>query len=175
VIRGGYGIYYAPLTYGDFGQALTDGFTASPSFSGSFSPAILLDSGVPAFPPPPNLDPAQDNGGSGGGFGGVTFLAPGYGRPGMVQNWDIEVEHQFTTDLILSVAYVGNHGTHLRSSLAQINNLNPQFFGLGSTLNTHLTDPGSPVAAPFNQLFLYGKWQYGTRSRRHFVPSSTSP
>ena len=29
VIRGGYGIYYAPLTYGDFGQALTDGFTAS--------------------------------------------------------------------------------------------------------------------------------------------------
>jgi carboxypeptidase family protein len=151
VIRGGYGIYYAPLTYGDFGQALTDGFTASPSFSGSFSPAILLDAGVPAFPPPPNLNPAQDNGGSGGGFGGVTFLAPGYGRPGMVQNWDVEVEHQFTTDLILSVAYVGNHGTRLRSSLAQINNLNPQFFGLGNTLNTHVTDPGSSVAPPFSQ------------------------
>jgi Carboxypeptidase regulatory-like domain len=151
VIRGGYGIYYAPLTYGDFGQALTDGFTASPSFSGSFSPAILLDSGVPGFPPPPNLNPAQDNGGSGGGFGGVTFLAPGYGRPGMVQNWDVEVEHQFTTDLILSVAYVGNHGTHLRSSLAQINNLNPQFFAMGNTLNTHVTDPGSPVAPPFSQ------------------------
>ena len=121
VVRGGYGIYYAPLTYGDFGQALTDGFTASPSFSAPFQPALLLDSGIPAFPPPPNLDPAQDNGGSGGGFGGITYLAPSYGRPGMVQNWDIEFEHQFTTDLMLSVAYVGSHGTHLRTSVAQIN------------------------------------------------------
>jgi hypothetical protein len=135
VVRGGYGIYYSPLTYGDFGQALTDGFTASPSFSQPFAPALLLDSGIPSFPPPPNLDPAQDNGGSGGGFGGVTYLAPSYGRPGMVQNWDIEVQHQFTADLILSVGYVGNHGTHLRSSLAQINNLNPQFFSLGNALN----------------------------------------
>lgn len=135
VVRGGYGIYYSPLTYGDFGQALTDGFTASPSFSQPFIPALLLDSGIPSFPPPPNLDPAQDNGGSGGGFGGVTYLAPNYGRPGMVQNWDIEVQHQFTADLILSVGYVGNHGTHLRSSLAQINNLNPQFFSLGNALN----------------------------------------
>jgi hypothetical protein len=149
VVRGGYGIYYAPLTYGDFGQALTDGFTASPSFNGSFGPALLLDSGIPSFPPPPNLDPAQDNGGSGGGFGGVTYLAPSYGRPGMVQNWDVEIQHQFTTDLILSVGYVGNHGTHLRSSLAQINNLNPRFFPMGNTLNTLVTDPSSPVPSPF--------------------------
>ena len=147
VIRGGYGIYYAPLTYGDFGQALTDGFTASPSFQQSFDPALLLDSGIPAFPPPPNLDPAQDNGGSGGGFGGVTFLAPGYGRAGMVQNWDLEIQHQFTSDLILSVGYVGNHGTHLRSSIAQINNLNPQFFSLGNALNADI----DPAAAPFQQ------------------------
>jgi hypothetical protein len=135
VVRGGYGIYYAPLTYGDFGQALTDGFTASPSFNQPFAPALLLDAGIPSFPPPPSLDPAQDNGGSGGGFGGVTYLAPSYGRPGMVQNWDVEIQHQFTADLILSVGYVGNHGTHLRSSLAQINNLNPQFFSLGNALN----------------------------------------
>jgi hypothetical protein len=149
VLRGGYGIYYAPLTYGDFGQALTDGFTASPSFSGSFGPALLLDSGIPGFPPPPNLDPAQDNGGSGGGFGGVTYVAPTYGRPGMVQNWDLEIQHQFTTDLILSVGYVGNHGAHLRSSLAQINNLNPRFFPLGNTLSTLVTGPSSPVPSPF--------------------------
>lgn len=149
VIRGGYGIYYAPLTYGDFGQALTDGFTASPSFSGSFGPAILLDAGIPSFAPPPSLDPGQDNGGSGGGFGGVTYVAPNYGRPGMVQNWDLELQHQFTSDLILSVGYVGNHGTHLRSSLAEINNLNPRFFPLGTTLQTPVTDPSSPVPAPF--------------------------
>lgn len=138
VVRGGYGIYYAPLTYGDFGQALTDGFTASPSFAQPFNPALLLDAGIPAFAPPPTLDPGQDNGGSGGGFGGVTYVAPGFGRPGMVQNWDLELQHQFTSDLILSVGYVGNHGTRLRSSLAQINNLNPRFFPLGNALNANI-------------------------------------
>jgi hypothetical protein len=160
VVRGGYGIYYAPLTYGDFGQALTDGFTASPSFSAPFQPALLLDSGVPSFPPPPNLDPAQDNGGSGGGFGGVTYLAPSYGRPGMIQNWDIEIEHQFATDLIFSVAYVGTHGTHLRSSLAQINNLNPQFFSLGTALNANIDSSTATtlgINPPFQQFTsLYG-------------------
>jgi hypothetical protein len=160
VLRGGYGIYYAGLTYGDFGQALTDGFTASPSFTQPFNPAILLDSGIPAFPAPPNLDPTQDNGGSGGGFGGITYVAPSYGKPGMIQNWDIEFQHQFTTDLILSVGYVGNHGTRLRSSLAQINNLNPQFFSLGDALNADIdssTATSLGITPPFTSFeSLYG-------------------
>src|SRR5262249_60510304 len=59
VLRGGYAIYYGPLDYGDFGQSLTDGFTASPSANATFVPAIFLDNGIPAFTPPPNLDPAQ--------------------------------------------------------------------------------------------------------------------
>src|SRR5467141_2340258 len=56
VLRGGYAIYFGPLTYGDFGQSLTDGFTASPSASANFVPAIFLDSGIPSFTAPPNLD-----------------------------------------------------------------------------------------------------------------------
>lgn len=130
VLRGGYAIYYGPLTYGDFGQALTDGFTASQGKSSNFAPSILLDTGIPSFPPPPNLDPAQDNGGFGFGFGGPTYLAPSYGRPGMVQNWSLELERQLAPDLILSAGYVGMHATRLRSSLAWINNLNPKFFSL---------------------------------------------
>src|SRR5262249_34987676 len=132
---GGYAIYYGPLDYGDFGQSLTDGFTASPSANATFVPAIFLDNGIPPFTPPPNLDPAQLNGGFGFGFGGPTFLAKGYGRPAMVQNWSLEVERQLAPDLILSVGYVGSRGTRLRSSLAQVNNLNPKFFSLGTALN----------------------------------------
>jgi len=53
----------------------------------------------------------------------------------MVQNWSLEAERQLAPDLILSVGYVGTRGTRLRSSLAQVNNLNPQFFSLGNALN----------------------------------------
>jgi hypothetical protein len=149
VLRGGYAIYFGPLTYGDFGQSLTDGFTASPSATANFVPAIFLDSGIPSFTPPPNLDPAQLNGGFGFGFGGPTYLAPSYGRPGMVQNWSLEAEHQLAPDLILSVGYVGTRGTRLRSSLAQVNNLNPKFFSMGTALSQNINGNTVGVAPPF--------------------------
>ena len=169
VIRGGYAIYYAPLAYGDFGQALTDGFTASPSGSQGFVPALLLDSGIPPYPPPPSFDPAQDNGGFGGGFGGPTYLAPSYGRPGMVHNWSFEIQRELAPDLILDVGYVGSHGSHLRSLLGQINALDPKYFALGNTLNTLVTDPTSPVAAPFtNFVSLYGGGATAAQALRPF-------
>ena len=149
VLRGGYAIYYGPLDYGDFAQSLTDGFTASPSAFANFAPAIFLDSGIPSFTPPPNLDPAQDNGGFGFGFGGPTYIAASYGRPGMVQNWSLEAERQLAPDLILSVGYVGTHATRLRSSLAQINNLNPKFFSLGTALSQDISGNTVGVTPPF--------------------------
>jgi len=152
VLRGGYAIYYGPLDYGDFGQALTDGFTASPSANSNFAPAILLDSGIPSYPAPPNLDPAQSNGGFGFGFGGPTYVAPSYGRPGMIQNWSFEAERQLAPDLIVNIGYVGMHATRLRSSLAWINNLNPKFFSLGTALSADInssTATNLGITAPF--------------------------
>jgi hypothetical protein len=152
VLRGGYAIYYGPLDYGDFGQSLTDGFTASAGTRSDFAPAIFLDSGIPAFPPPPNLDPAQLNGQQGTGFGGPTYVAPSFGRPAMVQNWSLEIERQILPDLILSVGYVGTRSTRLRSSLAQINNINPQFFSLGNDLTADIASSAATsrgITAPF--------------------------
>lgn len=163
VLRGGYGIFYAGLTYGDFGQSLIDGDKASADFKSvdGYTPRVLLNSGIPLVPPPPSRDPAQLNGQGGGSFGGITYVAPNYGRPGMVQNWSFEVERQLATDLILSVGYVGTHATRLRSSVAEINNLNPSFFTRGSCLNLPLNStagtPCANVTAPFTQFnALYG-------------------
>jgi len=140
VLRGGYGIFYAGLTYGDFGQSLIDGDKASGDFKStdSYTPSVLLSSGIPSVPPPPNRDPAQLNGQGGGSFGGITYVAPNYGRPGMVQNWSFEVERQLAPDLILSAGYVGTHATRLRSSVAEINNINPKFFSLGNALSQNI-------------------------------------
>jgi len=72
----------------------------------------------------------------------------------MVQNWSLEVEHQLAPDLILSVGYVGQHATHLRSSLAQTNNLNPKFFSIGNNLNAPInsaTATALGINPPFPQ------------------------
>jgi hypothetical protein len=129
------------MTYADFGGFNRAGFQASPSFSSvdGFNPAFNVNSGFPAFAPPPNLDPTQLN------FTGPQYIDPSYGRPAMIQNWSLEVQRQLATDLILDVAYVGQHSTHLRSNFDAVNSLNPSNFALPASL---LTSPiSSPAAA----------------------------
>src|SRR5713101_5454838 len=138
VIRGGYGIYYSALSYSDFGDSLTSGTTATPDFKSANAftsfPAQSLDAGFPSFTPPSNAkDPALLN----GGFqGSPVYVAPGYGRPGMVQNWSFEVQHQLASDLILSVGYIGNHATRLHATLLQFNSVNPKYYPLGTKIET---------------------------------------
>jgi hypothetical protein len=125
-LRGGYSIYYAPLTYSDFGLNFLTGTSASPSFTSAdnFTPLQSPDAGFPTYAKPPSFDPAVYNGQS------PNYVAPQYGKPGMVQNWSLQIQKQLAQDLILSVGYVGMHSTRLRSSLAQPNNLTPKYYDL---------------------------------------------
>jgi hypothetical protein len=133
VIRGAYSIYYAPLTYSDFGSNLSSGTTASPNFQNpdKFTPVQSLDAGFPSYALPGNTQDATLNTFT---QNGLYYVAPSYGRPGMVQNWDLEIQRQLTTDLIFSIGYIGQHGTRLRSNLAQINTPNPVYNSLGAQL-----------------------------------------
>jgi hypothetical protein len=164
VFRGGYGIIYGGLQYADFGGFNRTGFQANPAFNSvnGFDPALQIDSGLPSYPPPPNLDPTQLN------FQGPQYTDPSYGRPPMIQNWSFEVQHQIATDLIMDIAYVGQHSVSLRSNYDAVNTLNPKYFGLGGLLNTQIgaqstvplpypTFPTSAIVAqalvPFPQYF----------------------
>jgi len=167
VVRGGYGIYYAALFYTDFGDGMRSGSTVNPSFStvDNFSPVSVggkgsLDTGFPAYPPPTNAkDPALLN----GGFqGSPNYAAPSYGRPGMVQNWSFEIQHQLATDLIFSLGYIGNHATRLNSNLEQLNAIDPKYLPLGLKLKDPVMSPqgqatlaslGVTVPAWFEQLY----------------------
>ncbi len=132
VIRGGYSIYYAPLSYSDFGSALTSGTSVNPMFTSAdnFTPVQSWDVGFPAYTPPSNnRDPTLVNFSDSG-----NTVLPSYNRPGMIQNWTFEVQHQIAQDLIFTLGYVGQHATHLHSNLAQINTLNPKYNYLGAGL-----------------------------------------
>jgi hypothetical protein len=142
VFRGAYSIYYAPLTYSDFGGNLSSGTTANPNFQNQdhFTPVQSLDAGFPSYTPPSN---AQDPTLNTFTNNTVSFAAPGYGRPGMVQNWSLEMQHQLAPDLIMSIGYVGQHATRLLSNLAQVNTPNPIYNSLGPALTLLVTDPSA--------------------------------
>jgi hypothetical protein len=63
----------------------------------------------------------------------------------MIQNWSFEVQRELATDLILDVAYVGQHSTHLRTNYDAVNSLNPKYFNLGTNL---LTPVGNQTTVP---------------------------
>ena len=145
VLRGGYGVVYAPITYSDFGGSLNTGYTATPNFvsSDGFSPAFVIDSGFPAYPQGPNLDPTQANNQS------VNYVARGYGRPGMVQGWSMELQQEVAPSLVASIGYIGQHSTHLRSNLRYVNQLNPEFYPLGTALLQPANGNTVGAALPF--------------------------
>jgi hypothetical protein len=165
-IRGGFGVYYGPLDYADFGAANQLGFTASPNYSSpdKFSQAYCngavttggnpcigtagLDQSFPAFTPPPNLDPTQANGQILGGQLNSEYEPAFAGRPAAIYNWGLQVQQQVATDLILTIGYIGTTGTYLHSNLLQVNDLNPKYFGYGAALsNSYDATPG--IAAPY--------------------------
>jgi carboxypeptidase family protein/TonB-dependent receptor-like protein len=138
VFRGGYSIYYAPLQYSDFGASLTTGTSVSPTFESAdnFSAVQSPDQGFPAFPAPvqdPTLLTGTD--------AQPAFVAGIYGKPGMIQNWSLEFQHELAKDLIFTMGYVGMRSTRLHSNLIQINSINPRFYSLGNDLNLPVGDP----------------------------------
>lgn len=141
-VRGGYGIYYGPLIYADFGGRLQDGFAAAPNFNSAngFDPAFSIDSGFPSFPKPPFLDPTLANGQS------IEYLAATDSRPAMTQNWNLQVQRELASDLMLSVTYVGIHGQRLHSALRFLNDLNPKYLSLGNLLTQPINSPAAQAA-----------------------------
>jgi hypothetical protein len=160
-IRGGYGIYYAGVQADSWDPYPVDGYQTNPTASnttngqfpafyfagtaGGSSPACTSSwattNGIPCnFPAgnilqPPQLRADVQNGGSPVGVYPKMYTMPRY------QNWSVSVQRQIGSNMVMDIAYVGNHGTRLidgRSSGGVFDNMNPaSVLDLGSTvLNT---------------------------------------
>jgi hypothetical protein len=137
VVRGGYGVFYQPLSYPGWNSGVSggrDGFNTSvvlTSADGGITPATLLSKGFAGaqYQAPPFFDLSYANGKSPG-----VYREFNKGRLPYTQQWNLTVEHQFAKDLHVTAAYVGNKGTHLISGIASPNVLNPSLLSMGNAL-----------------------------------------
>jgi len=136
VIRSSYTIMYGPLIYADYGQGLSAGFTNSstqPNTDG-FVTNSLLDNGPPNVALTPTITPSLLVGGS----DVADYVRKSDGKPAMVQNWVLETQAQLAPDMILTLGYLGERGTRLRSLVQWYNEIDPAYFALGNTLYASL-------------------------------------
>ncbi len=145
VLRGGYGIFYEPLKEGSFADQDSLGFFNRQTISPTNGGPIQIDNGVTRiFPDSGPFTPEGQNGSN-----GVIQVPANSGRPADIQSWNLDVQRQIASNLVLSVAYVGSKGTHLPALNIIPNQVNPTSLSLGSDLTKNvscLTDGTCPTA-----------------------------
>ena len=145
VIRGGFGIFYAPTLRGAGATVGSTGFGNTTNYAGSpdgLTPAVYLSN---PFPTGLNL-PVGNSQGLLTGIGS-SFETPMKGDnevPYTEEMWNLDIQRQLPGGILIDAAYVGTHGVHL--NLAGENNMNlnqltPDMIALGTKLQQSVANP----------------------------------
>ncbi len=146
VVRGGYGILYAPIRYDPI-AALAPGYTQYTSYvasnDGNQTPANTLDNPFPSglLQPTGNAaGPLTDVGSS------VTSFDQQFKAP-RVQQFSVDIERELPGRLALEVGYIGSRSIHLSPApngggAVNIDQLNPSNFSQGvAALSASVANP----------------------------------
>lgn len=139
VIRGGYGIYYAPTT-GNFVRLGQSGFAETTamvtSVDGGFTPANTLTNPFPDGIRRPLGAAAGPGAALGiGAEGTVRGMAIPY-----AQQWNFNVQQQLLGDWIVELGYAANRGVHLPAPI-QYDFLLQQYIAMGTQLQQQVPNP----------------------------------
>ncbi|MBS1815062.1 MAG: TonB-dependent receptor [Acidobacteria bacterium] len=146
VLRGGFGIAYAPLEISDnaVGFSPSLGYasaTAWNTFNGILPQNLLKD------PFPQGL--VQPSGNS---LGAATQLGQNISvwtkdaKTPTSYQWNADVQQQFPGAFLLDLGYSGSHGLHLTGPY-QLNQLDPTYFSLGTQLTQQVPNPFKPFVS----------------------------
>lgn len=139
VIRGGYGIFWAP-TYFNF-QNTTGYSQTTPiitSTDGNFTPAASLSNPYPSG----LLQPTGNSQGALSGIGqAITVFDPQTRSAGYVQQYSLEVQRQIPAGFVFTAGFLGSRSLGLFQSGQNINQLDPAYFSLGSSLTESVANP----------------------------------
>lgn len=141
VLRGGYGLFWAPWNYGAVTSAGYSQITT-----------MVQNTNVPVTSissPFPNglLQPTANALGLLTGMSSaVTFYDPNATAP-RIQQWSLDVQRELPGSMNASVAYMGSHGSHLYyGTNINLNQLPTQYLSLGSKLTSLVSNPFFGVA-----------------------------
>jgi hypothetical protein len=150
VIRGGYGLFWAPWNYPfpseqNYGQS---GYTQFTTLQQTFPrPTTTLTN-----PFPNGLDPVTGNSLAllTGAGGQIEFIDQNKKAP-HVQQWSVDVQRELPGNMAITVGYLGSRGDNLGlggtgDAAVNINQLDPQFLSLGSALLDQVPNPFFGVA-----------------------------
>jgi Carboxypeptidase regulatory-like domain/TonB dependent receptor-like, beta-barrel len=137
VVRGGYGINYAPPLLDAWAFGWWTGFdgannivnkTGRPGGGNDF--AYRWDSPYPKYTGSlPNYDPTQLNDDS------IPYYDPATNKYPKTQNWNFGVQYELPWKTKLEVNYVGTRGTRLNDAYrTHLQELDPKYLSLGDTL-----------------------------------------
>jgi hypothetical protein len=139
VIRGGYALSYIPVV----GSVLSTGFSNDTPWVSSTDGGITVASRF-SNPFPSGLLPAI---GSSQGLAtlvgnAITFIEPADRSP-QFHSWNFNVQRELPSRGLIEFGYVGSRGIRLVNTLAneQLNQLSPQYFGLGTQLTQTVPNP----------------------------------
>ncbi len=141
VLRGGYSIFYPQIFYRDsFGNTAGFANTATsylPPNNNSNLVAFQFKDGLPF----PAIEPI------GARLGPSVFLSQGVGwdqsaeKVPMSQQWTLSVQQQLPGRWIIDAAYSANKGSNLIAGGYDYNQLDPQYQGLGLSLQDQVPNP----------------------------------
>jgi hypothetical protein len=132
-IRSGYGIFYSKAFYPGWGGGMSlEGFNLNAPFSstlGGIKPAFYLEQGVPqTFEPPPFIRSDYQNGKT------ILYRPIDANKRPYSHQWNVTVDRELARNLSVSVAYVGNAGRRLPSSMDPLNAIDPSHLSMGNAL-----------------------------------------
>jgi hypothetical protein len=153
--QGAQGLWQNPPILGEYDGFGAQGCAFATSYcdvtGGQMPSALSLSDGFQALPTPQN---AQN-------FTGTFVYMPTNIKHGMVQQYNVNVEHQLPGNLVLTAGYAGSHGSHILVTGNNLTTSSPSACGTVQNYTLGCNFNGSPYTSPyiapnFNSILLYG-------------------
>jgi hypothetical protein len=166
VLRGGYGIFYAPNQYAfpNENRMGTRGFTAVTTYVSSDGAGLRPCSTCTLTNPFPNgvEQPAGSSRGLLTGAGGDIHFVDQFRKSAYVHQYSADLQYELSPGAVVSAGYVGSRSERLsvggtNSNTVNINQLDPKFLSQGASLFDQVPNP------------MFGKPGFGALSQQETV------